>query len=449
MLTAFRFWIVLDQGKLSEYINWKHTLEPHMDPIDLRMASVREARSADRRFCFEVITPNFTRVYQATGEDDMKSWIQSINSALQGAFEGKSPPQDISVTKQSESIGRNIFGKSSSNSNRVASYSQSPKSIGRYGSIEERPLATRSRSADDKSAKLLQMMRDADAGNRCCADCNSESKVEWVSINLGIIVCIECSGIHRSLGTHISKVRSLTLDTVSFTQDLTELLLRVGNRISNMIFEANLDQTTKPPPQATRDQRHRFITAKYAERTYVQPFSSETSRHATPEECLLASIKTDDLQNVLYALAAGANTNAVDRSRGTAAIFLALAAADPAAPGGLRQTSSQAAADAASSRPSFPTAELLLQNGADIPPSPAPIPLSRAAQIYLESKLSQRLGRASAGVVYNATPPLTGGGDRISAMPSQNSLGGKLIKRNPSAGQASVRLVSRGAANPG
>ena len=35
---------------------------------------------------------------------------------------------------------------------------------------------------------------------------------EWASINLGMLVCIECSGIHRNLGSHISKVRSLDLD---------------------------------------------------------------------------------------------------------------------------------------------------------------------------------------------------------------------------------------------
>lgn len=35
---------------------------------------------------------------------------------------------------------------------------------------------------------------------------------EWASLNLGVLMCIECSGIHRNLGSHISKVRSLGLD---------------------------------------------------------------------------------------------------------------------------------------------------------------------------------------------------------------------------------------------
>ena len=48
-------------------------------------------------------------------------------------------------------------------------------------------------------------------GNDICADCGAQGS-EWASTNLGVIVCIECSGIHRSLGVHVSKVRSLALD---------------------------------------------------------------------------------------------------------------------------------------------------------------------------------------------------------------------------------------------
>jgi hypothetical protein len=48
--------------------------------------------------------------------------------------------------------------------------------------------------------------------NKFCSDCLSK-ETTWASVNLGIFFCINCSGEHRHLGTHISKVRSPTLDT--------------------------------------------------------------------------------------------------------------------------------------------------------------------------------------------------------------------------------------------
>ena len=60
----------------------------------------------------------------------------------------------------------------------------------------------------------LDHVRNKIAGNSTCADCGKENP-DWASINLGILVCIECSGIHRNLGSHISKVRSLSLDSWS------------------------------------------------------------------------------------------------------------------------------------------------------------------------------------------------------------------------------------------
>ncbi|KAL2154774.1 hypothetical protein VTH82DRAFT_3450 [Thermothelomyces myriococcoides] len=314
-----KFWIVLDQGKLSEYSNWKQKLDLHMDPIDLRLASVREARNADRRFCFEVITPQFKRVYQATSEEDMHSWITAINNALQSAVEGRTFKDKPSTAHadlgfNGVGIGSILVGKSSS----VSHGSHSSNAIPfRRTTVGARPSTSRGASFEDKPDKLLQMLREADQGNCWCADCGSSNKVEWVSLNLAIIVCIECSGIHRSLGTHVSKIRSLTLDTTSFTQDIIELLLLVGNRVSNMVFEARLDPSMKLAPQANREQRLKFISAKYVDRAYVEPISPTLSRFATPEETLLAGIKRNEIQQIIYALALRANPNVTDKSRDT------------------------------------------------------------------------------------------------------------------------------------
>ncbi|KAJ5777079.1 hypothetical protein N7520_000325 [Penicillium odoratum] len=391
-----KFWIVLDQGKLSEYSNWKQKLDLHMEPIDLRMASVREARNAERRFCFEVITPQFKRVYQATSEDDMANWIRSINNALQSAVEGGGMPSAPPVSSKNESSGRDIgsvlTGKSSSVSGHH-SYSSSSAGAGvtRRTTVGARPSYVRndSNNYEENPSRLLQAVRDADEGNNWCADCGSSAKVEWVSINLGIVLCIECSGIHRSLGTHISKIRSLTLDVHSFSNDIVEILLQVGNRVSNMIWEAMLDQSLKPTAGSTREQRLKFITAKYVDRAYIEQLPSTRSRFATPNETLLASIKKNDIQGVLYGLALRANVNVPDRSRNTHAVFLALAAADPASPG---STPTSLSARSNAKAIPFPVAELLVQNGAEIPPQPPSIPLSPAAQLYL----SQRTARNSA-----------------------------------------------------
>lgn len=388
-----RFWIVLDQGKLSEYSNWKQRLDLHMDPIDLRMASVREARNAERRFCFEVITPSFKRVYQATSEEDMNSWIMHINNALQSAMEGRSyqgkPTSSNGDSSMRRDIGSVLTGKTQSLSHGNHHNTSNSGIPSRRITVGARPSAIRTSSSgyDENPDRVLQMVRDNDQGNLWCADCGSGSKVEWVSINLGIILCIECSGIHRSLGTHISKVRSLTLDIKSFTIDIVELLLLIGNRVSNMIWESKLDQSQKPTGQASREQRLRFITSKYVDRAFVEPISPTLSRYGTADETLLAGIKKNEIQQVLYALALKANPNTVDKMRGTHAVWLALAAADPAAPS---PTPSHTASDEAKAVP-FPVAELLVQNGAEIPGTMPAFPLGRYAQLYVEQKRGRTL----------------------------------------------------------
>ena len=73
------------------------------------------------------------------------------------------------------------------------------------------------------------------------------SDATWLSTNFGVIICIECSGIHREMGVHISKIQSLTLDNIGTSQLLVARVM--SNDGFNKVFEAVGNK--KPGPSST------------------------------------------------------------------------------------------------------------------------------------------------------------------------------------------------------
>uniref|UniRef100_A0A672SPT6 Arf-GAP with coiled-coil, ANK repeat and PH domain-containing protein n=1 Tax=Sinocyclocheilus grahami TaxID=75366 RepID=A0A672SPT6_SINGR len=142
-----------------------------------------------------------------------------------------------------------------------------------------------------KGESILQRVQSL-PGNEICCDCG-QADPRWASINLGILLCIECSGIHRSLGVHCSKVRSLTLDT--WEPELMKLMCELGNTVINQIYEGACEEQglKKPGPNSSRQEKEAWIKAKYVERKFLKKMcgaealveGSRKSHHWSVKKC--------------------------------------------------------------------------------------------------------------------------------------------------------------------
>ncbi|KAI2649527.1 Arf-GAP with coiled-coil, ANK repeat and PH domain-containing protein 3 [Labeo rohita] len=158
-----RRWFSIQNSQLVYQKKLKDSLTVVVE--DLRLCSVKPCEDIERRFCFEVVSPTKSCMLQAESEKLRQAWIQAVQASIASAY--RESPDNYYIERLDRTASPSISSIDSANEPRERS--------GRGESILQRILCL--------------------PGNQQCCDCG-QADPRWASINLGVLLCIECSGIH-------------------------------------------------------------------------------------------------------------------------------------------------------------------------------------------------------------------------------------------------------------
>ncbi|KAL8534833.1 hypothetical protein ACS0TY_010748 [Phlomoides rotata] len=263
--------------------------------VDLRTSTIKiDAEDTDLRLCFRIISPIKTYTLQAETEADRIDWMNKITGVIASLLNSHLQQLD--------------FGKNYNNHS---------------GTSSIQPLDNTGSTPDDmrvnRADSVFKILREV-PGNDQCAEC-SASDPDWASLNLGILMCIECSGIHRNLGVHISKVRSVTYDVKVWELAVLDLFQALGNSYCNSVWEELLPlhrdlkiesegpSVTKPCPTDAFHQKEMYIQAKYVQKLLLNKEATRPGELSA--SAIWEAVRENNLRKV-YRIVVASDVNIVN-----------------------------------------------------------------------------------------------------------------------------------------
>lgn len=212
--------------------------------VNLKFCSVKESVDAEYPFCFEINSVHHKKplIFQTHSEIELKEWISALKNVMENL-----------LSNNSASFAMNMYNS--------------------YGSNAQED--------ETRHGKIKEIIK-----KNFCADCG-EAEPSWISLNLAVLVCIDCSGVHRKLGIFIvifvfwksscliigpiiSKIRSLKLD--SLNEHIINLFYNYGTDKVNQIWESQVTGyiNLKPKPGSSSFEKEKWIRMKYIDRIFLK-----------------------------------------------------------------------------------------------------------------------------------------------------------------------------------